>query len=191
MKNLILLTAITALVSACASNPNRAVMLDTQLEHVAPVSSGETVGTKDGLMVVQKKTQMNEELRRLQNEVYELEDHVYGNRKYGSLGLYGVVRECRSEVSEKANGGDGMLTFTEPLDRVTDKEAEYQMGLDENGAIVGVSEEFLKERTSRFAGYKQVLQKRQDSFEEALAICQAQLKSQKFETTKQAQGEAQ
>ncbi|MCB0367903.1 MAG: hypothetical protein KDD45_00325, partial [Bdellovibrionales bacterium] len=77
---------------SCSSNPNKAKKVDTQMTHSGNVSGDTQVGVKDGNMVVQKKVLMNEELRRLQNEVYELEDRVYGNRKYGSLGLYGVLR---------------------------------------------------------------------------------------------------
>jgi hypothetical protein len=78
-------------------------------------------------MVVQKKVMMNEELRKIQYEVYELEDRVYGNRKYGSLGLYGVLRDCRLQISDTKNGGDGKLKWTEPIDRVTDKEEEFKI----------------------------------------------------------------
>lgn len=128
-------------------------------------------------MVVQKKVMMNEELRKLQYEVYELEDRVYGNRKYGSLGLYGVLRECRLQLSDTKNGGDGKLKWTEPIDRVTEKEEEFKIGLDEEKKLVGVSEEFLADRIKRFKGYKSVLDKRQDEYEEKVAICKAELKS--------------
>ena len=76
---------------ACAHNPNKAEKIDTKIDSSALVTGDTSVGVKDGNMIVQRKVAMNEELRRLQNEVYELEDHVYGNRKYGSLGLYGVL----------------------------------------------------------------------------------------------------
>jgi hypothetical protein len=163
------------------------VSLDTKLEHQAAISGDDSIGVKDHMMVVQRKTQMNEELRRLQYEVYELEDHVYGNRKYGSLGLYGVLKACRTDVADQANGGDGHVHWNEPMDRITDKEPELKMGLDEKGQIVGVNEEYLHDRTERFLGYKQVLMKRQDGFQDDLAICQAQLKSQKYDLSLKAQ----
>ncbi len=162
----------------CSSNPNKAEKINTEIKNHGEVTGDTKVGIKDGNMVVQKKVQMNEELRRLQYEVYELEDRVFGNRKYGSLGLYGVLRECRLEISDQKNGGDGKLKWTEPMDRITDKEDEYKVGLDEKDKLVGVSEEFLKDRIERFKGYKQVLMKRQDEYEEKVQICKAELKTQ-------------
>lgn len=164
---------------ACKGNPHKAERIETAIESEDTVSGDTSVGVKDGNMIVQKKVQMNEELRRLQYEVYELEDRVYGNRKYGSLGLYGVLRDCRLQISDPKNGGDGKLKWTEPMDRVTDKEDEYKIGLNEKEKLVGVSEEFLKDRIERFRGYRGVLQKRQDEYEEKVQICKAELKARK------------
>jgi len=180
-----LMTSVTLAIalSACSSNPNKAEKIDTKIDKSSQVSGDTKIGVKDGNMVVQRKVMMSEELRNLQNEVYELEDRVYGNRKYGSLGLYGVLKDCKEQVSDKANGGDGHLTWTEPIDRVTDKEDEMKLGLDEKDKLVGVSEEMLRDRLERFHNYKQVLQKREDEYEDKLAICKNDLKSHKADAT--------
>jgi hypothetical protein len=158
------------------------------MEKSSDIGGGEKVGVKNGDMIVQKKVQMNEELRRLQYEVFELEDRVYGNRKYGSKGLYGALKQCREESVSKKYGGDGKLMWTEPVDRVTDKEDDFNIGIDEKDKIVGVSEEFLKDRIARFKKYKTTLEKRQDEYEEKLEICDAALKAKKEgQTSAQAQ----
>tara|TARA_B110001454_G_scaffold213372_1_gene231426 strand:+ start:5738 stop:6301 length:564 start_codon:yes stop_codon:yes gene_type:complete len=180
MKTLVqLFTAGIALVllTQCKTNPNKAEKIDTEIKNHGQVSGDTAVGVKDGNLVVQKKVQMNEELRRLQIEVYELEDRVYGNRKYGSLGLYGVLRQCKADLSEPKNGGDGKLKWTEPMDRITDKEDDFKIGLDEKDKLVGVSEEFLKDRLERFRGYKKVLMTREDEYEEKVQICKTEMKS--------------
>lgn len=174
---IVLLLSIEMLFTACTSNPNKAKDIETTMENSSQVTGDTSLGVKDGMMVVQKKVQMNEELRKIQYEVYELEDRVYGNRKYGSLGLYGVLRDCRLQLSDTKNGGDGKLKWTEPMDRVTDKEDEFKIGIDEEKKLVGVSEEFLADRIKRFKGYKSVLDKREDEYEEKVAICKAELKS--------------
>lgn len=174
---LVLMSAL-AIVS-CRSNPHKAEKIETKIEKGETISGEEKVGVKDGNMVVQKKVAMNEELRRLQYEVFELEDRVYGNRKYGSKGLYGALKSCREEIVSKKWGGDGKLMWTEPVDRVTDKEDDFNVGVDEQDKIVGVSEEFLKDRLTRFRKYRQTLQKRQDEYEEKLEICDADLKAKK------------
>ena len=165
--------------SACAHNPNKAEKIDTKIDNQAYVSGDTSVGVRDGNMVVQRKVVMNEELRRIQNEVYELEDHVYGNRKYGSLGLYGVLKDCRTQLADKDNGGNGHLSWTEPMDRVTDKDEDMNVGLDDKKNLIGVSEEMLKDRIERFRNYKNVLQKREDEYDDKVAICKNELKVKK------------
>ncbi|MGE3683261.1 MAG: hypothetical protein AB7G93_16170 [Bdellovibrionales bacterium] len=171
----------------CKSNPHKARDIETRLDKEESVTGNEKVGVKGGNMIVQKKVAMNEELRRLQYEVYDLEDRVYGNRQYGSKGLYGALKACREELVSKKLGGDGKLMWTEPIDRVTDKEDDFNIGVDEKDRIVGVSEEFLQDRLARFKKYKQVLNKRQDEYEEKLEICDADLKAKKENLTSAAE----
>ncbi|HMN69165.1 MAG TPA: hypothetical protein PKC28_11550 [Bdellovibrionales bacterium] len=171
--------ALALTLMACSSNRHKAEKIKTQMDKEQSVSGDESVGVKGGNMVVQKKVAMNEELRRTQYEVFELEDRVYGNRKYGSKGLYGALKGCREELVSKKLGGDGKLMWTEPVDRVTDKEQEFNIGIGEKDKIVGVSEEFLKDRLDRFRKYRQTLTKRQDEYEEKLEICDNDLRAKK------------
>ena len=182
---LLLITALFFV--ACSSNPHKAKEIDTKMETKEQLNDESAIGVKDGDMVYQKKVNMAEELRRLQISVYSLEDRVYGNRKYGSSGLYGVLKTCRVKVTSKENGGDGKLMWTEPMDRVTDKEDEFDIGLNKKKKIIGVSQEFLKDRLVRFKEYKRVLQKREDEYKEKIEICQAKLKSQQFDMKKKTQ----
>jgi hypothetical protein len=169
---------LSVLMVSCATNRNKAKKVETDIDKPQTVGE-ETVGVNDGNMVVQKKIEMNEALRRLQNEVYELEDRVYGNRKFGSKGLYGTLKDCKQEAVSKDLGGDGKLRWTEPVDRVTDKEDEWNIGYDEKEKLVAVTEEFLIDRIDRFKKYRQTLMKRQDEYEEKLEICDAEVKAKK------------
>ena len=180
----LIILAFTVFVVGCASNPHKAKKIETEMEKKESISGDTSMGVKDGNMVVQKKVKMNEELRRIQNNVFELEDRVYGNRKYGSEGLYGALKSCRKDLTSKKFGGTGKLMWTEPVDRVTDKEEKFDIGIDEKEKIVGVSEEFLKDRIKRFSGYKNSLQKREDEYKEKLEICDAALASKKYEAKK-------
>ncbi|MFZ3231568.1 MAG: hypothetical protein WA160_15275 [Pseudobdellovibrio sp.] len=173
---------VVGLMSACATNKNKAEKIETKVENAQAINGETSLGVKDGNVVVQKKVLMNEELRKIQYDVYESEDHVYGNRKYGSLGLYGVLRDCKLQLSDPKNGGDGKLIWTEPIDRVTDKEEDFKIGIDEEKKLVGVNEEFLNDRIVRFKGYKNVLNKRADEYEEKVAICKSELNARKSKT---------
>ncbi|MCJ8275247.1 MAG: hypothetical protein HRT44_05360 [Bdellovibrionales bacterium] len=173
----------------CSTNPHKAEEIDTSMEKEKALNDEQSIGVKEGNLVYQKKVDMAEELRRLQINVYSLEDRVYGNRKYGSSGLYGVLKKCRSEVVSPENGGDGKLMWTEPMDRVTDKEDEFKIGYNDKDQIVGVSQEFLKDRIARFKKYKNVLQKREDEYKDKVDICEAKLKNMKFKNKKSAKSE--
>ncbi len=168
------------LLVGCSTNPHKAEKIDTEMQSHGQVA-GETVGTKDGNMIIQRKSLLVEELRRLQYDVYELEDKVYGNAKYGSRGLYGVLKDCRTQLADKDNGGDGKLKWIEPLERVTDKEEQFEIGLDEENKLVTIQEEFIKDRIARFREYKRVLTKRLTEYEDKVAVCKAELKSRKFD----------
>jgi hypothetical protein len=176
----LVLVGLAVVMSSCSSNPHKAQNIDTEMERAQSVGAGGKIGLKDGDMVYQKKVEMNEELRDLQIEVYELEDKVYGNRKFGSKGIYGVLKRCRTDLSSPENGGDGKLKYMPPLDRVTDKEEKYEVGIDENDKLVAVTEEFLLDRIKRFKDYKFTLQKRQDEFQEKVDICEAELKARRY-----------
>ncbi|NJL25813.1 MAG: hypothetical protein HC902_11980 [Calothrix sp. SM1_5_4] len=145
------------------------------MERAATVSGTQSVGLKKGEMVVMDKARMTEKLRDLQNSVYSLEDRVYGTRKLGSLGLYGELKACRRKLASRQYGGTGTMIWTEPLDRVTDKEEEVKVGLDEKQNLVGVSEEYLKDRLQRFQGYKMILQKRADEFHDKIEACKTEV----------------
>jgi hypothetical protein len=183
LKHFILALALISLVG-CSHNPHKAEKIDTKMEKDSVITGDDHVGVKDGDLVVQKKVMMAEELRDLQYEVYSLEDHVYGNAKYGSLGLYGVLKSCKLQLSDKKLGGDGHLIWTEPIDRVSDKEEEFKVGIDENQKIVGVSDEFLKDRITRFHEYKKLLRKRDLEYQEKVDICQTEIRARQFELEK-------
>ncbi len=182
--NKLLLSSLLILGIACSSNPHKAEKIDTNMNNKGKVSGDSSVGVKDGNLVFQKKVNMAEELRRLQYEVYGLEDKVYGSRKFGSQGMYGSLKACRLKLSSPELGGDGKLMWTEPIDRVTDKEDEFKIGIDENEKIAGVSEEFLKDRIKRFVGYKKVLQKREDEYREKVEICEAEVRAKEYKAKK-------
>src|SRR5690606_22487923 len=139
------LLSLPLVLCFCTTNPHKAEKIDTNIEKEQSLNDEQSIGVKEGNMVYQKKVDMAEELRRLQINVYSLEDRVYGNRKFGSQGLYGVLKKCRAEAVSPENGGSGKLMWTEPMDRITDKEEDFQIGYDDKDKLVGVSQEFLKD----------------------------------------------
>lgn len=151
------------------------------MENEQTVAGNQKVGVKDGKMVTMDKMAMNEALRDLENEVRSLEDKVYGSRKLDSKGIYGELRSCRTKLSSRQYGGSGTLIWSEPLDRMTESEDEWKIGLDESGKLVAVQEEYLKERVSRFRNYLRVLEKREDELSHSLEQCKTILKDKEID----------
>ena len=112
MKTIVAIMAVFMALTACSTNPNKAEKIDADMETKEAMTKEQAIGVKDGNMIYQKKVNMAEELRRLQIDVYSLEDKVYGNRKFGSLGLHGDLKSCRKNLIDPKNGGDGNETGT-------------------------------------------------------------------------------
>ncbi len=165
-------------LGGCASKKsNKAEKIETQMEKSQSFGAGEEVGVKSGNLVVQRKVFLAEELRKLHNDVYSLEDEVYGNPRYQTLGLYGVYKECKAKLSDKRIGGTGKLNAIEPPERVTENEPEMRIGIDEKKQLVSVSEEGLQERITRFKGYKKVLDRRASEYREKTEICEQEYRT--------------
>ncbi|MEN0059490.1 MAG: hypothetical protein AAGB31_11695 [Bdellovibrio sp.] len=172
---------LSMLIAACASQ-HKAKDLDTKVDMSAPVRGDSVVGVKEGDMVYQRKVAMNEELRRLELDVYDLEAKVFGGPRYlDNRGLYGVLRDCRVQLGESKNGGDGKVRWTEAREYITPDEDFSSIGIENKKQIVGVSEEFLKDRLGRFREYRKTLEKRQDEYETKVKVCQLELAAQRKE----------
>lgn len=175
----VLILVAMVFASACSSK-HKAKDLDTTVDMSAPVRSDSVVGVKDGDMVYQRKVAMNEELRRMELEVYDLEAKVLGGPRYlDNRGLYGVLRDCRVSLGDVNNSGDGKVRWTEAREYVTPDDDYSSIGVEDKSRIVGVSEEFLKDRLARFKNYKKILESRQDEYETKVKVCQMELASQK------------
>jgi hypothetical protein len=181
MKKLVMTFLILSTL-ACASK-HKAQDLDTEVKNSAAVDSNAVIGVKDGNMVYQRKVMMNEELRKLEVDVYNLEAKVYGGPRYNdNRGLYGVLKDCKAEASESRNGGDGKLLWTEKREYVTAQDDFSSIGLEKKKDIVGLTEEFLKDRLERFKTYKATLEGRQEEYETKVKICELDLREHKVKS---------
>ncbi|WP_374029742.1 hypothetical protein [Bdellovibrio bacteriovorus] len=174
---------IVSLLFVACSSKHKAKDVDTNVDMSAPVRGDSVIGVKDGDMVYQRKVAMNEELRRLELDVYDLEARVLGGPRYlDNRGLYGVLRDCRVQLGDAGNNGDGKVRWTEAREYVTPEEDYSSVGVEDKKRIVGVSEEYLKDRMARYREYKKVLEKRQDEYETKVKVCEMELATQKRKT---------
>lgn len=165
-------------LSSCASK-NKAKEVDTKIDKTTQVTSDSVIGVKGGDMVYQRKVQMNEELRTLELAVYNTEARVYGGPRYlDNRGLYGVLKDCRTELGDVSNNGEGKPQWTEKREYVTPDDDFSQIGLEKN-KLIGVTEEYLLDRIKRFKEYKATLESRQEEYETKVKTCEMQLAAQK------------
>lgn len=166
---------------SCA-NPNKAEKIDAKTDGMKAVTKDTSVGlNKKGEMIARRKVQMTEELKNLEKRVYTLEEDIYGNDELGNRGKWGVLRDCMKDAYSKDMGGDGKLHVLPEKRQVTKKESQLKIGLDEDGQLVGVSDEYLKDRIERFKSYEDLLGQDKDFFEEKIRICQAMIEEKKFD----------
>jgi len=186
MKKFILIALGFSFVS-CASKlekRNEVKDLKTKMEHEQKISGDDSLGIRDNKLKVQKKVLLAEELRRVENETYGMEYEVYGNRQYGTKGIYGAYRDCKADANSVRFGGSGKLIPIEPPAPVVNEDPLLTFGKDESGQLVGISEEFLSQRIDRFRKYKKILIKRRQEYETKLRICENDVNSAKYKLKK-------
>jgi hypothetical protein len=162
--------SLLVLAGACSSR-NKAVDQDTRLDKSSSAGN-QTVGLKDGNVMVQRKVLLAEELRKLEHQTYLMEDEVYGNEQYGTAGMVGVLKDCYKRLSDPRLGGVGKLKRAPNVERVTAEEEKVKYVIDEKGDLVGLSEEFLHDRMDRFQKYRKILSDRRSDVQTDLDICE-------------------
>ena len=178
MKGFVSLFLFSILVLSCSSK--KVAYVKETMKYPQQVNGNTKIGVEKGDLVVQEKWNIAQELRQLQYDVYGLEDNVFGNKKYGSLGLYGVYRQCHIDLAKPENGGNGNVRWIEPMDPVIkDEKKGGIISLDNRNKIVKIKKEFLKERIKRFTQYKETLQTKQQEYRRKVEECELKLKMQK------------
>lgn len=175
-------------LAACASNPNKAEKIDTEIQKKEDMGGGTVIGLNEkDEMVMQKKVKLADYIRQLQFEVYGLEDTIYGGDESGNKGLWGVLEECQMKENSAEIGGEGTYVKMPDKARLTDREDQFQkIGLDEKKNLVAVSTDYLKDRIRRFENYKATYKQRKDWYETQVKICNANLDRKTYKANQKA-----
>lgn len=171
---------VSIAVGLAACNSKKIKNIDTNLENAASMREEQIGKNSDGLYVVQKKENLVDHLSDLQKEVYTMEESIYGNRKFGNKGLYGVLEDCRIKSRAQKVGKNEMV---EKLPRtilsLEESKISKKLGVDEKGTLVKLSEEDLQTRIDRFEKYKQTYQDQQEWFDTEIKACKVSLTKEK------------
>lgn len=146
---------ICLLLISCKSTPKQ----------IEPPPSPPAPPVAEALPSPPENTPGPEKLRDLENYVYQLEDKVYGSRKLATVGLYGDLKACKRKLASRQFGGAGEMVWSEPLDRLTEKEEEFRAS--ETGELA------TRNRLRRFQNYRSILQKRYEEFRLRIEACEA------------------
>lgn len=169
----VLLSLLTLGFVACATNANKAKVLDTEITHKEQASNTVTIGIKEDEMVAQQEVKASELLRDTQLAAYKAEGEVYGGERYlENRGQYGVLQDCYVELSKYT--GD-IKPMPEERNYVIPEEG-YELGLDKKEKnLIGVKREYLKERIEKFRDYKSTLIKRSTEYDKRIKMCETAL----------------
>lgn len=166
---------MTLTLSACTSDKVKDI--HTDLNHQETSSKDTSVGVnKDGNMVVQKNVNLAKELRRLEQEMKESEDRVYGTRAYNTTGLDGQLKKCAATKTEK----EAKDLQVDPLERLGDTDHDLNLAEDreagtdtKTGNLIVQSEEKLSAKIKKITKYRSRLIEKEDEIRTKLAKCKS------------------
>jgi len=172
-KALSLFSFLSLVLAGCTSDKVKDVQ--TELKHQEASSKDTTVGVnEDGNMVVQRNVNLAKELRRLEQQVKETEDRVYGTRAYNTTGLSGKLKKCAATKPE----GEQKKFEVDPLDRLSDTDHDLNLAEDreagvdtKTGKLIVQSEEKLSAKIKKLTKYRLKLTEKEDEIQTKLARC--------------------
>lgn len=178
MRNLGLVLLSVALLVGCSSDGEKKITekFDKDL-NVRTDDKREFVGTKDDQVIIQKRVYMEEELWKLNAEVQNLENAIYGQSRRDPGGLWLGLKTCREKLADPRVGGSGVPEPVEKWDKITEREEEFQYKVDKRNNLVGYSEENLETRISRYKKHKRVLNEAYDRLKGDLDTCEGKYRT--------------
>jgi len=158
---------------ACTSDKVKEVQTDLQNKEIS--SKDTSVGVnKDGNMVVQKNVNLARELRRLDQEIKETEDRVFGTRAYNTTGLAGKLKKCAATKSEDEAKNYSLDQFERMSDADHDLNLaeDREAGTDKNsGKLIVQNEEKLSAKIKKMTKYRSQLIEKEDEIQTKLTKC--------------------
>jgi len=164
--------AAVLLAGGCASSSKTTEKFDKDL-NVRTEDSRERVGTKDDKVIIQKKVYLEEELWKLNTDVQEMENSIYGRSRRDPGGLWESLKVCRQNLADPRVGGTGKPEQMEKWGKVSEREDDYEYKIDSRNNLIGVSEEKLEERISRYQKHKRILGDAFERFRGEMDSCES------------------
>jgi len=123
--------------------------------------------------VIQKKVYLEEEMRKLQDDIEDLENNIYGKSRKDPGGLWAKLQECRVRTADPRIGGTGMPEPMENWEKISETDPDVNYRVDDKKNVVVVSEEELGARISNLNKTKRVLERRFGEFKDKVDSCES------------------
>jgi len=174
--------SILIVLSGCASKKEVNVSLDEAPKfdkklNSATLDRNERVGVKDGTVKIQRVVYLEENLSKLQTEIDDLENQVYGPSKTFPGGIYLDLKTCRTNAADVRIGGNGVPEPMEKWQKISQKNEDFNYHVDANNSVIAVSEEDLATRISSLQKLQRMLNDNYDNFKEKLDNCKSKYKT--------------
>lgn len=135
-------------------------------------TADEKVIVRDNDVVFQKRQALEARLNRLETRATDLQNSIYGISQQEPNGLWLKLKSCLEKISDSRIGGTGNREPMTPWENVTAHEGDFRYVVDKHDSIVGVSEEQVDARITRFEKYVKVLTDKYSEFDDKLNACE-------------------
>lgn len=165
------------LVGACSSGPETAEDMDETLESKTG-QQGEQLGIKDDELTIQKRASIEEKLFKLDSEVQDMQNAVYGPSLTDPHGLWAALQDCRNRKADPRVGGNGSPEPMEKWQNLAETEDDFALTVNKKRTkVVAVSEERLQTRIDRLRSNKRILEGSYQEFKQKLNSCETDYKT--------------
>ncbi len=178
MQSNVLVLAVIFALAACSSHKDNVTVsqeeapkLDKQL-NVNTGDAHEKVGIKDNTVKIQKVVFLEEEMRRLQTDIDDLESNMYGESVRDPGGLYIDLQRCRKRLSDPRISGNGTPEPMEKWEKISQRDEDFNYHVDRDKNVVAVSEEELGGRIGNLKKLKRVLRDKYENLRTKLDSCE-------------------
>jgi len=172
MKKSLLLLVVLLVAVGCSSSPDPTEDFDEILRSQTP-DKRESVGLKDDKVMIKKKVHLEGRLWKLNSQINDVENAIYGRSRKDPGGIWESLRICRKRLSDPRIGGNGVPEKMEKWEKVTEKEEDFQYFVNDDKNVIGVTEEELTTRVTRLKKHKSLLDQQFDSFKEKMLLCES------------------
>ena len=163
-------------LSGCGSKEKKVTLDEPEKLDRAYVNKtgerNETIGEKNGGIVIQKKMSLEEDMTRVRDQINDAENSIYGSSRQDPGGMWLKLKECRKKIADARLGGNGVPDAMEKWEKISTTDPDLKYRVEDKKKVVAVSEEQLEDRLSHMKNVKNILDRRYEEYKDKLDACE-------------------